>query len=488
MTWLVLDIGSSSIRALLFDQHARLLPQGIISRSHCFHSDGAGASTASPQTLRALAEACLDEALQHPAAQQVRAVGMASFAGNWLGLDASGSPCTPLITYSDSSSHAAVSALRARLAGDEHAYHQATGCMLHPAYLPAQFAHWARAASAPIAQIGSIGGYLYRQWFKQRIPMSYSIASWTGLLDATGCHWHETYAHLLSDGALPPLLPALSDYDQVLCGLRGSYARRWSALRDTPFFLAIGDGAAANVGSGAVDGQHIALTLGTTAALRAVQRGGALPAGLWRYWICAGMPLVGGATSEGGNVYQWLRETLSPVGIDAPADAQLLGRAPDSHGLTVLPLLAGERSPGWQPHASGTIHGLRRHSSPLDLLQAHLEAVALRLSLIFHALHSKDAAIMAAGGALQASPAWAQILANALNAPLRLLAEAEITARGVCLLMRHSLDGTALLAQAPAIAAELQPDPAAVPIMRAARQRQMDLYQRLYGDAAKTFA
>ena len=56
---------------------------------------------------------------------------------------------------------------------------------------------------------------------------------------------------------------------------------------------------------------------------------------------------------------------------------------PDGHGLTVLPLLAGERAPGWRADASGTIHGIGRHTTSLDILQAHLEAVALRLSLIY---------------------------------------------------------------------------------------------------------
>ena len=48
----------------------------------------------------------------------------------------------------------------------------------------------------------------------------------------------------------------------------------------------------------------------------------------------------------------------------AGLEDRLGGRAPDSHGLTVLPLLAGERSPGWQPNASGTVHGIRRQYQP----------------------------------------------------------------------------------------------------------------------------
>ena len=56
--------------------------------------------------------------------------------------------------------------------------------------------------------------------------------------------------------------------------------------------------------------RHIALTIGTTSALRVVREIPRLPGGLWRYLVCAGMPLVGGATSEGGNVYQWAAQEL----------------------------------------------------------------------------------------------------------------------------------------------------------------------------------
>ena len=51
-----------------------------------------------------------------------------------------------------------------------------------------------------------------------------------------------------------------------------------------------------------------------------------------------------------GNLHAWLQRTLRLEGPEA--------RAPDGHGLTFLPLLGGERSPGWNPRATGAIAGL----------------------------------------------------------------------------------------------------------------------------------
>ncbi|MCY3864781.1 MAG: FGGY-family carbohydrate kinase [Chloroflexi bacterium] len=481
MTLLVIDLGSSSARTLLFDDDARLIDGSICSRRHDFATDSGGLAIADASQLRALVEACMDEVLAHSAAQTIRAVGLATFVGNWLGLDAGGAACTPLFTYADTRSRSQIPSLLAKLSGDADPYHQATGCLLHPAYLPAQYNRLTATdpeCEAKIARVTDIGGYLYRCWFGRAMPTSLSVASWSGLLDSARQDWHWDYARLLVGDSLAAKLPSVADYDAVQVGLADEYAARWPRLRDCPFFLALGDGAAANIGSGAVDADRIALTIGTTSALRVVKRVDRAPDGLWRYLVAADMPLVGGATSEGGNVYQWVMEDLL-LG-DETLEKQLADCAPDGHGLTVLPLLAGERAPGWRAEATGAIHGIGRHTRRLDILQAHLEAVALRLSLIYDLINDETAEVMAGGGALQSSLAWARMMADAFNTPIHLLAEAEITARGVALMMRRSLDGSSLDAVQPAIEDVIYPAPDRVRLLRRARERQLDLYRRLY--------
>ncbi len=482
MSLLVIDLGSSSARTLLFDDDARLIDGSIRSRKHNFFTDSAGRATADAAELQRLVESCVDDILIHPAARSIRAVGMASFAGNWLGLNASGQACTPVVTYADTLGSSEIPALLKRLGGDADVYHQAVGCRPHPAYLPAQYAQLRRTQpdlEARIVRISDIGGYLYRQWFGRETPVSYSLASWSGLLETARRDWQRDYARLLVGESLLKKLPQLADYDQTLTGLNAEYAARWGALRDVPFFLALGDGAAANVGSGAVDSSRIALTIGTTSALRVVKDIERVPDGLWRYLVCEGMPLVGGATSEGGNVYQWVMQDLLKAA--GGLEHQLKGRAPDGHGLTVLPLLAGERSPGWQPNASGTVHGIRRSTGQLDILQAHLEAVAVRLSLIFDLLKAPGATVLTGGGALRASAAWAQMVADAFDSPLQLLAEAEVTARGVALMMLKHLDGLDPAAEPARISRMVEPDPRGASLLRSARERQVELYGRLYG-------
>lgn len=483
MSYLIIDIGSSSVRTLLFHDDATPIDGAMCSRSHDFQTNQDGRATASATTLREHVEACIDEILGHEHAHSIRGVGMATFVGNWLGLDATGAPITDLMTYADTRSHSEIEQLRDKLDGQTDAYHQAVGCMLHTAYLPAQFSYFLRTqpeTAQHVRHVTDIGGYLYRQWFGRDIPMSYTVAGWTGLLHTAEHQWHTDYIQQFECNILLDALPSLANYDTVQTGLMPTYADRWAMLKDVPFFLAMGDGAVANVGSGAVDAGHMALTIGTTSALRVVKPVDTIPTGLWRYLVQRNMPLVGGATSEGGNIYQWVVEQLGLASNEL--EAYLQSCIPNSHGLTVLPLIAGERSPGWHPDASGTLHGIRRSTSRLDILQAELEAVAIRLSIIFDMLKDEHTVIMAGGGAIQSSPAWTQMLANAFNTPIQCLAEPEITARGVALMLRNHLDGIALDATPPKIKTVVEPQAEHVPLFQSARAQQQDLYRRLYAD------
>src|SRR4051794_14049662 len=110
MTILVLDVGSSSVRALLFDDNAAPLAQ--VTKHHRFTTDPPGASTLDAAELLARIEACVDDILRDSHAADIRAVGMDTFVGNVLGVDAQNRAVTPIYTYADTRSGEDVAALR----------------------------------------------------------------------------------------------------------------------------------------------------------------------------------------------------------------------------------------------------------------------------------------------------------------------------------------------------------------------------------------
>ncbi len=311
---------------------------------------------------------------------------------------------------------------------------------------------------------------------------SHSVASWSGLLDRQRLDWDADLLAAL--GLTPDRLPCLTSFASPRQGLIPAIAERWPALAAVPWFPLIGDGAAANIGSGCASPGRVALTMGTSTALRAVtdQDFAHLPAGLWSYRVDERRSLPGGALTEGGNVYAWLRETLE-LAEPEQVEAALAGNAPDGHGLTVLPFLAGERAPGWAGHARATIHGVSLATRPVDIVRASLEAVAYRIALVYDDLRSLlpgEPQIVVSGGALASSPAWLQIVADALGRPLTHSAVPEASARGAALLALEALGALPDIAVAPDFLGDtVQPDAARFDVYRQAIGRQQALYGRL---------
>lgn len=480
---LTLDIGSSSARAALYDGHGRALPGLSAQEPYEIRGSVAGAAEADPDMLIARAAACIDAvlALAGPLAAQIRAVAVDTLVTSILAVDAAGRPLTPLITYADTRNDADAAALRQSL--DEGVVHERTGCLLRTSYWPARLA-WFRRTLPEIwgaaARWITIGEYLELRLFG-RCRVSYSVAAWSGLLDRHRLAWDTALLDLL--GLDPDRLAPLVDIDEPLQGLSGAYAERWPALRDLPWFPALGDGAAANIGSGCTGHERIALTVGTTGAMRVAQAEvERVPAGLWCYRVDRRLALVGGATSEGGNVYAWLLKSLR-LGEPAEAEAALAACPPDGHGLTVLPFLAGERSPGWAGDVRATIHGLSLATTPIEILRACLEAVAYRFAVIDRRLCEREGCehrLIASGGALLGSPTWTQIFADVLGRTVVASAEPEATSRGTALLALRSLGVIPAIDALPAADGQVyEPDPARHAIYREAVARQAHLYEQL---------
>jgi gluconokinase len=152
---------------------------------------------------------------------------------------------------------------------------------------------------------------------------------------------------------------------------------------------------------------------------------------------------MGGALSDGGNLIEWLRNTLR---LPEPDEAEeILSRMePDSHGLTFLPLLAGERGPGWADLANGTIAGLSMSGKPEGILRAAMEAVAYRFAIIAEMLEEAipgEKQVVASGGGLINSPTWTGIMADVLGRPVTISGIKEASGRGAALIALEALGG-----------------------------------------------
>lgn len=481
---LALDIGTSSARVILFDPLGRAV-EGVDARQeYAIRTTTEGASEVDPDVLLKGVWRCLDEVLGKagPLRQKVAGVGGCTLVSNVMGVDEAGRAATPLTTYADTRAAGEADDLRAEL--DEGAVHQRTGCPFHASYHPARFRWLARHRPDWLERTArwiSIGEYLQLGLFGEA-AVSYSVASWTGLLDQRRLVWDQALLDELpvSKQQLSPL----TDVDVPQRGLRAPFADRWPALHDVPWFPAAGDGATANVGSGCTSPERVALTIGTTSAVRAIVAGDVprVPAGLWCYRVDGDRSLPGGALAEGGNVFAWLQDLLQLPATEELEPA-LTSMAPDAHGLTVLPFLGGERSPGWAGDARGTLHGLSLATTSLDILRAGMEAMTYRIALIFDLMRpllTEDFQVVASGGALLNSPVWLQIVADVLGRPVATSEVEEASARGAALLALEALGDLDDVAEVPSFIGEsVVPDDRRHTRYRVAVERQQALYELL---------
>lgn len=480
---LAVDVGSSSVRAALHDGSGEPVEGTGVRLEHGLRYTPDGGATMDPGELLDLVARAVDGALARAGEAEISCVATSTIWHSVLGLDGAGNPSTPVFTWADRRSAGAAAQLRQRL--DEQEIHRRTGCVLHSSYLPAKLLWLSREYPREFERAErwvSPGEFIFIKLFgPDTTRVGVSMASATGLFDQNRQHWDEEVLKALpvEEAQLSPVS------DELSRGLRGEWGRRWPVLRDVPWFPAVGDGACSNVGSGCVTSDRLALMVGTSGAMRVLWKADnvEIPDGPWCYRADAGRFVMGGALSNGGNLAEWLRNTLR---LPEPEETEKLLAAmePDAHGLTFLPLLAGERGPGWADAANGTVAGLSMTSTPVEILRAAMESVALRFALVAEVLEKEspgEKEIIASGGGLLGSPAWTRIMADALGRPVTVSGVEEASSRGAALLALERLGVLEIEVAGAPLGETVEPDAGRHEVYRKALERQRSLYDAVVG-------
>jgi len=475
---LSIDVGTSGVRAALFDDagvetmsnHARPRREGALSDLAEFDV----------HELVDEVITTIDELLASSDTAEIQFIAISTFWHSLVGVDRAGSPTTPLLSWADTRAARFANDLRASF--DEAEIHARTGCRFHASYWPAKLlwigSEWPDRFAATQQWLG-FGEYLCLRLFGATAA-SISLASATGLFNQRACDWDWDFIRDLN--LSPDTLPQIDDESRPR--LTEDFARRWPALATARLAVVVGDGATNNVGAGCSTKDNIALMVGTSGAMRVVFAGDPppLPSSLWCYRATRTRVVVGGALSDGGGLYRWLRDSLNIETADLEATVGSL--EPDAHGLTILPFWSGERSTGWSPDARGGIFGLKQETQSTEIVRAALEAIAYRFALIARDLAplAPNANIVATGNALRSSPVWIQIIADVLGCPIALGDAAEASIRGAALLALEAVGKIATIEDVSVSSAQVfQPDMTRHVRYREGLARQEELYERLFG-------
>lgn len=442
MDILALDLGTSSVRGLVLDADAVPLPNALARRPVTIAIGAGGAATIDgPAYLAALCD-CLDELAE---AGRLDDVGLVAASAQWhsvVPLDADGEPLGPVLTWLDTRPTPPSGTPEPV---DPTAFHYRTGTWWHRFYWNVRLPWLREQLDGAPARFAGLIEYVFGALLDEA-PMSVSQASATGMFDLGTLDWDSEACELakVRDGELPELAP--SDWRGRL---RSGYARRWPALRDVEWAPPVGDGAASNVGSRAVDSRHVAVTVGTSAAVRLIQPAepGALlpplPVSLWRYRVDHEHIVTGTAFSGGGNLFAWAeRELRLPEGAELE---EALARIPPGGGVRADPRMGGDRPPGLAPAGSGQLIGLGFNTTAVDMFAGLMSALCRQVAVGLAEIEStvdQPVSVILGGGAVAASGWWRRSFQTAL-APREVqhVTNPEIGATGAALVAIGRFDG-----------------------------------------------
>jgi gluconokinase len=440
---LVIDIGTSAAKAVLFDSDAKQV--AITRQPYPIHTPQAGWSEQEPDVVYNGVLAALREiTASRPARSHIAGISFSSQLYSILAVDAKGQALSNSLTWSDTRSAAVARALNQSPEARE--VNRRSGCPLEAIY-PLAKIRWLQENMDLPEQVKfvSIKEYVIARLL-DRWVVDWSVASASGMFDIRRHQWDPAALSLL--GLNPANLSELVSPKQIFMAWPKEIIDLIGLPADTPFIMGGGDGPLASIGVGAFSSETLAVNVGTSAAARLIVPEARVdPAGrLWTYVVDENLWVMGGIVSSGGIVYDWsLRNFFSGLETTDTMSGRVHEYAeglasmvpPGAEDLCFIPYLGGEQCPDWHPHTRGGFFGLDFRHQQGHLVRAVLEGITRSLCRVADSMRAtlgvQFQEIRVTGG-LSSSALWLQIAADMFGVPIVVPASVEGSARGAAIL------------------------------------------------------
>lgn len=445
------DIGTTSTKSVLFSANGSVISSHGIE--YPLYSPSPETAEQDPEEIfQAVLETIgktVEKNKVHP--NEILCVSFSSAMHSVIAVDNEGKPLTRCITWADNRSSNWARKIKNELNG--HTIYLRTGTPIHP-MSPLSKLTWLKNEHEDVFKrthkFISIKEYIFYKFFKKYV-VDYSIASATGMFNLELLNWDEEALHVAGVSAEQLSAPVSTTYS--LTGLDEVYAREMNLLPSTPFVVGASDGVLSNLGVNAIEPGSVAVTIGTSGAIRTVtDRPVTDPKGrIFCYALTKNHWVIGGPINNGGMIFRWVRDQLGSAEIEEakrvgkdPYEVltELAGKIkPGSDGLLFHPYLAGERAPLWDPNARGSFFGLGLHHKKAHLIRAVLEGVIFNLYTVLLALEEligEPKKIYATGGFAR-SELWRQMMADIFDKEVYVPESFESSCLGAAILGLYSL-------------------------------------------------
>jgi xylulokinase len=480
--YLGIDLGTSSVKTVLFDRDQRLVAQA--SQPLTVQRPQAGWSEQDPAAWWDAVEMTIDEiARRHPLAD-LRGIGLSGQMHGAVCLDHDDRVIRPAILWNDGRAMAECAELEAAFPRAR----QVAGNIAMPGFTAPKLL-WLRKNEPKVFEhIDTV--LLPKDYIRFRLTGHHvsemSDASGTLWLDVASRDWSDDL--LEATGLTRAHMPRLVEGSQSSGDLLRGLAARWGVGGPVAVAGGAGDNAAAACGVGVVTPGSAFVSIGTSGVLFvsnarfSPNTEGAVHA------FCHAIPDTWhqmGVILSASDSLEW----LARIAGKKPADLAEAVCVEAPSAVAFLPYLSGERTPHNDAHARGAFIGLAHTHGIADLAQAVMEGVAYAFADCRRVLRDAGtdfAAALAVGGGAR-SETWLRIIASVLDRPLQLAADSDVgAALGAARLAICAAEGAspAEVCAAPEIIRTIEPDPALVPRYREGYARYRALYPALHATAA----
>jgi gluconokinase len=363
-----------------------------------------------------------------------------------IAVNKKGKPLTNAITWADLRSKAYANKIRFTEKGKR--IYERTGTPIHP-MSPLCKLMWMKDNAPKIFanayKFISIKEYIWFQFFG-KFSVDYSIASATGLFDIYSLKWNEEalqMAGITADRLSDPVSPVHSE-----TVMNKKFKRLMGLPEKLPVIIGGNDGCLANLGSRVISQGEMALTIGTSGALRMTspQPNHDPKERIFNYILKEDLYVSGGAVNNGGNAVKWWVENfMQKKDKRAKKFEAYVRKAADipagADGLIFLPYLLGERAPVWDASAKGVFFGVQANHHSRHFLRAVMEGVGFSLFQICQSLEQTIGPankIYASGGFIH-SEIWLQMIADIFNKPVYVMNVADASATGAAMMGLYAL-------------------------------------------------
>ena len=421
-----LDIGTSSIKAILVDASQYIVTQSTIALS--ISRPQIGWSEQQPEDWwKACLQAFYELREKAPAEySQTQAIGLSGQMHGAVLLGQNNEVLRPAILWNDGRSNTQCQSLEQRLPE----LSQITGNLAMPGFTAPKLL-WVKEHEPEIfSQINKV--LLPKDYIRFRL--SHHFAS--DMSDSAGTLWLNVKKRAWASECLEACglseahMPELFEGSEATSNLANDIADDLKLSTKVIIAGGGGDNACAAIGIGAVENSQAFISLGTSGVYFVANDQYRPNPSRGVHAFCHALPNTWhqmGVTLSAASSLEWFSQISGANDVsNLMAEIEITQSEPSNS--IFLPYLSGERTPHNDPDARGVFFGLTMDSNRAELGRAVLEGVAFSLADAQEALlqgGSEIGTVSVVGGGSR-SKLWGEIIASVLQRPLQYLSDGEL--------------------------------------------------------------